>query len=77
MTVAITVAVAVVAVVTVVAVAVVTIVTVGARNTVETTRSDAGTVVISDVVDVDLTQIVAVGRHDAVWSVNKIGQVIR
>jgi hypothetical protein len=60
-----------VAVVAVVTVAVVAIVTVGAWDTVETTCSNAGADVISDVVDVDLTQIVAIGRHDTIWPVKK------
>jgi hypothetical protein len=54
-----------------VAIAVVAVVTVGARDTVETTRSDAGTIVVSNVVDVDLTQVVAIGRHDAVVPVSQ------
>ena len=54
------------------AVAVVAVVAVGARDAVETASSDAGANVIGDVVDVDLTQVVAVSRHDAVWPVNKM-----
>jgi len=53
-----------------VTIAVVAVVTVGAWNTVDGTSSGAGTDVVSDVVDVQLTQIVTVGSLNAVRPVN-------
>ena len=59
-------------VVIIVAIAVVAVVTVGARDAIESSGSNAGAVVVSNVVDVDLTEVVAVGRHDAVVPVIKV-----
>ena len=54
-----------------VAAVVVRVVPAGARYAVEAPGTHSGSDVVGDVVDVDLTDVVAIGRHDAVVAVVK------
>lgn len=59
-----------------VAVAVVAVVSAGAGDAVEATGADAGADVVGDAIHVHLTQVIAVGGHDAVWCVLESRDVV-